>query len=223
MRTMMTDKYWYTALNVAAHFHRDFVSEPPPKKVAEMMAVAIAMAGMQEVHNRPYYIQGVSDSEQSPDVRTVWSDSSGGESAPWGYQQDVEVVTYTKYSAGQSLAEFVAKTKLAPNAAYDDCTTILVDVQAGARLPTAEEWTAVLAETGKNNPVLVLGRIGDDMYRLAFVHPKVEGAIDYNPFVLLKKRGYTQVQKWSLGTKAIEIIDNDERHCPFEKFDVRCQ
>ncbi len=136
---MMIDKYWYPALNVAAHFEVDFADTQPPKKVGEMMAVAIAMAGLQEVHQKPYFIQGVEDSEQSPDVRTVWSDKSKGDVAPWGYQQDVEVVTYTEHSANQSLAEFVAKTKLAPDAGYDELTTILVDVQAKIRLPTAKE------------------------------------------------------------------------------------
>jgi len=77
--------------------------------------------------------------------------------------------------------------------------------------------------TGKINPVVVLGKISAHEYRLAFVHPKVEGAVDYNPILLLKKQGYTKVQKWSLGTKAIEIVDEDEKHCPFEKFGVNCK
>ena len=52
------------------------------------------------------------------------------EEALWCYQQDVEVVSYTEYSASETLADFVAKTKLASNASYDELTTILVHVKA---------------------------------------------------------------------------------------------
>ena len=72
---------------------------------------------------------------------------------------------------------------------------------------------------------MVLGKIHPDKpeYRLAVVHPIVQGAIDYDAHALGKKQGYTSVAKWSLGTKAGYERDNDEKHCPFEKFGVRCK
>lgn len=224
MRAMMIDKIWYPALNVAAHFEADFASTSPPKKAGEMMAVAIAMAAMQDMHNRPFWIQGVPDSEQSPDVRTICCDPPKNGKAPWCFQQDVEVVSYTKYSANMDLADFVASTKLAKDSAYDHQTTILVNVEAPAKLPLPDQWSAALTQTGKLNPVLVLGRIHptNPQYRLASVHPVVEYAIDYDAPTLLKKRSDVTVMKWSLGTEAHEVFDSEEKHCPFENFGVTC-
>lgn len=222
---MMIDPYWYPALNVAAHFETDLANIPAPKKAKEMMAVAIAMAGMQALRGYPYWIQGVSDTEGSPDVRTMCNDKIGRSKSPWGLQQDVEVVTYTEHSATQTLAEFVANTKLAVEKPYDDLTTILVDVQVAARLSSANEWSTVLTATRRRNPVLVLGKISttQPIYRLAVVHPIVEGAIDYNPYDLLKRQGYTKVLKVIKGTKAQETYDGSEKHCPFEKLGVQCR
>lgn len=224
MRAMMIDNIWYPALNVAAHFESDFAHTPPPKKAQEMMAVAVAMAAMQEIHKRPFWLQGVSDLEQSPDVRTLCCDSSENGKAPWCFQQDVEVVTYTEYSAKLTLADFVASTKLAANSAYDDLTTILVNVEFAARLPLPEVWSSVLMSTGKNNPVLVLGKIhpSKPIYRLASVHPVVEYAMDFDAPTLFKKRADLKVMKGSLGTKDTQVIDDSEKHCPFEKFGVKC-
>jgi len=71
---MMTDNLWYPALNVAYHHAADFNDNPAPKKADEMMAVAMAVAGLQEIQKRQYWIQGVDDSEQSPDVRTIFAE-----------------------------------------------------------------------------------------------------------------------------------------------------
>jgi hypothetical protein len=70
--TIMVDKLWYPAMNVVAHFQNDFPDGKVPKKVNEMMAVAITLAGLQEIEKRPYWMQGVSDKEGSPDVRTMF-------------------------------------------------------------------------------------------------------------------------------------------------------
>lgn len=224
-KTMMTDRIWFPALNVAAHFEADFVDIKVPKKVEEMMSVAIAIAAIQEIQNKQYWIQGVSDQEQSPDVRTMCCDQPKDGKAPMCYQQDVEVVSYTEYSTSQALVDFVATTKFAKDTAYDDLTTILVYVKTKTRLPSAKKWSSVLSKTGKNNPVFVLGRINPQKpeYRLAIVHPIVEGAVDYNAPELLRKQGYTSVMKWSRGTRIAETYDPNEKHCPFEKFGISCK
>jgi hypothetical protein len=221
----MEDKIWFSPLNIVVHFETDFQGIRVPKKAGEMMAVAITMAIAQELHKKQYWIQGILDSEQSPDVRTMYAEERKDGKAPWGCQQDIEIVKYTKYSAGMNLAEFVAKTKLGPNYAYDDQTIILVDVQSGARLPSANEWSAALSATGKHNQVLVLGRINlrYPHYRLAIVHPIPEAAIDYDPYVLLKKQGYMGVMKWSRGTEVRQVKNINEKHCPFEKFGIKCR
>lgn len=221
----MVDKIWFPALNVAAHYHADFpAGAQRPKKIDEMMTVVIAIAGIQERQGKEYWIQGVSDAEETPDVRTVCCDLPSGDAAPMCYQQDVEVVTYTPHSASQTIAEFVSATKLAPTSPYDPRTTILVNVQAPAPLGSAEEWAAIMSKTGKKNPVFVLGLLDNQipLYRLAIVHPP-EVAFDYNPYKLLEKQGYTQVQIWSRGTKNKESYDPSIKHCPFEKFGVRCR
>jgi hypothetical protein len=221
---MMVDKTWYPPINVAAHFETDIANVRPPKKAQEMMAVAIAMAGMQELHQRQYWIQGVLDSEQSPDVRTMYCDPPEGDNAPQCYQQDVEVVTYTSHSSGTPLDLFVADTKLSKESAYDELTTILVNIETGVHIPSPAEWSSLLTSTGKRNPVLVLGRISkNNIHRLAFVHPVFEGGIDYHAPTLLKKHGSPKVVTWSFGTKAKEVVGNDEKHCPFENFGVECK
>lgn len=224
MKTMMVDKTWYPPINVVAHFEADFADIKAPKKAQEMMAVAIAMTGMQKLHGKQYLVQGVSDSEQSPDVRTMCCDPSEKGAAPQCYQQDVEVVTYTTHSTSTPLDSFVADTKLSRKSAYDDRTTILVNIEAGVRMPPPKQWSLTLTPTGKRNPVIVLGRISSNApnFRLAFVHPIFEGGIDYNASALLKELGSPKVVTWSFGTRAQEVVDDEERHCPFEKFEVKC-
>jgi hypothetical protein len=225
MQTIMTDPLWYSPLNVVAHHEADFRETVPPEKVEEMMTVAIAVTGIQEAHKKQYWVQGVSDSEQSPDVRTICADTKiAVGKAPYYQQQDVEVVEYTTYSARMNLAEFVASTKLSKEKAYDDLTTILVNVQGASRLPSQSEWERVLGATGKKNPVLVLGLISasEPLYRLAVVHPVVEVAIDYNAIDLMKKHGSGGVMHFRLGTKAENKKVLDEKHCPFESFGIRC-
>jgi len=221
----MIDIIWFPPINVAAHYHADFdVGYARPKKIDEMMTVAIALAALQESHGKPYWIQGVPDSEQSPDVRTMFCDDPVVDAAPLCYQQDVEVVTYTTHSQTRTLPEFVAGTKLANTAGYDAQTIVLVNVQASVRLGSESEWTKVLGTTGKKNQVLVLGLINKvvPLYRLASVHPP-EVAIDYNPYELLKKTAHTKVRRWHRGTKNKVSENSDEKHCPFEKFGITCR
>lgn len=222
---MMIDKTWYPPINVAAHFEADFAGIKAPKKAQEMMAVSIAMAGMQRLHGKQYLVQGVPDSEQSPDVRTMCCDLSVDGAAPQCYQQDVEVVTYTIHSTNTPLDSFVVDTKLSEVSAYDDLTTILVNIEAGVRMPSPEQWSSTLTPTGKRNPVIVLGRLSRDIpnYRLTFVHPVFEGGLDYNAPTLLKELGDQKVVTWSFGTKARDLVDNGEKHCPFEQFGIQCK
>jgi len=225
MRTIMVDKIWYPVSNVISHFETDFADISAPKKAQEMKAVAVAMVGMQELQRKQYWIQGVSDSEQSPDVRTMCCDPVEGDKAPWCHQQDVEVVTYTKHSTKKTLIEFVVSTKLSENSSYDELTTVLVNVETEVKFPSQKEWSQALTATGKNNPVLVLGRVKRDIpeFRLAFVHPVFEGFADYNLLTLLSKQGHSKVMEWSLGTRAKETVDDSKKHCPFEQFGVKCR
>jgi len=224
MKTIMTDNVWFPPLNVAAHYEVDFAGITPPKKAEEMMATAMAVAGIQAMQKKQYWVQAVSDTEGSPDARTICCDSSVNGAAPLCYQQDVEVVTYTAHSSKESLASFVANTKLSANKAYDELTTILVNVQTNVRLPSKEDWSNILGATGKNNPVLVLGRIKKDApeYKLAIVYPVFEGALDYNLPKLLKSLPHSKAMKWSIGTKDKQTDDDSENHCPFEKLGATC-
>jgi len=221
---MMTDSLWFPPLNIAAHHEADFRGLTPPKKVEEMMAVAIAMTGLQELQQKRYWIQGVPDTERSPDVRTMFRDEVVDGRAPQAHQQDVEVVDYTPYSTEMNLAEFVAATKLSSRKGYDALTNILVNVQAGTRLPLATEWTATLGPTRKVNKVLVLGLISQSQpfYRLAVVHPVVEGAVDFHAIDLMKRHESGGGMRFVRGTKARDWKTPNEKHCPFEKFGVKC-
>lgn len=219
----MVDKIWYRPKNVIAHFQADFSSGTPPKKAQELMAVTVAAIAMEIIDKVRYLVQAVDDSEESPDVRLLFSVPSEGGKAPECYQLDIEVVTYTTHSASQSLSDFVKSTKFAPTKGYDECTMVLVNIEHGTKIPQPMDWEASLKSTGRRNRVLVLGRLDatKPIHRLASVYPEFEGGIDFNAADLLSKQD-DGVVRWTLGAKAATVYESTEKHCPFEKLGVKC-
>lgn len=226
----MTDPRWYSAMNVVSHVQTDTTPGAVPKKVEELWAVSIMLAAVQEIEQKQYWLQPVSDKEGSPDVRTLFVDKvySGDRSNDYS-MQDVEVVTYSAASAarGETLPEFVLRTKLSKDKAYDDVTTILVWVQVAPPPSDAKEWMAVLARAKTKVPsVFVLGQSHpvDPTYHLMQVYPRpFPIAVDYDASDLLVNQGYAGVLDLARGTKKKSRISPAEEHCPFESLGIVCK
>jgi hypothetical protein len=228
MQEMMKDPRWYSAMNVIVHANADTTPDTAPKKVEEMWAAAIMLTAMQEQQGRQYWLQPVSDSEGSPDVRTITRNERTDGRADDYIFQDLEIVSYTAATAatGESLPDFVLRTKLGPKKAYDHLTTILVWAKTAPPASTATEWKTVMAKAQTKVPqVMLLGHRHptDPIYCLLQVYPEpLPLAIDYNVLDLLKKHGHTGVINLMRGTKKKEERREGEEHCPFESFGVKC-
>ncbi|HEV7702200.1 MAG TPA: hypothetical protein VGO63_02025 [Candidatus Paceibacterota bacterium] len=225
---MMKDARWYSALNVVAHVQTDIEAGKVPKKVEEMWAASVMLTGMQEIQGRQYWLQPVSDSEGSPDIRTITRIDRMDDRAPDYVFQDLEIVSYTasSASAGESLPAFLLRTKLAPQKAYDELTTILIWTKVAPPSSTATEWRAALAGINTHVPnVMLLGHAHptEPLYSLVQVYPDPLPMIaGFNLPNLLKKQGYTGVITLMRGTKKKEVRREGEDHCPFEKLGVKC-
>jgi len=112
---IMTDPQWYSALNVIMHFRADlvppFIQTKQTRKAEELNAAAIALVGIQQVQQRQYWIQPVSDKENSPDVRTLTCFDTPDDKAPDCAYQDVEVVSY-EHSPNETLIEFLLHSRI---------------------------------------------------------------------------------------------------------------
>jgi hypothetical protein len=226
MNEMMKDPRWYSPLNVIAHYHSDFATTKPTKKAEEMWAVAVMITGMQEIENNRYWMQPVSDTEGTPDVRTILRHErpADDDRARDHTYQDVEVVTYTTASYGVSLPDFLLQTKLSPKKAYDVLTTVLVYIKDAAKCPPNVEWTTALKNVKLPIPAILLGRSHptDPIYTLSQLHPIPRPLIEFHLGETLLKRGYTGVLDLHRGTKNITESREGEDHCPFESLGVEC-
>ena len=224
---MMQDKRWYSALNVVAHYYADFepgLAVKLPKKADEMWATAVMLVGIQEIEKRQYWMQPVSDTEGSPDVRTITSIERDDDRARDYVSQDVEVVTYTRDSSGESLSDFLLRTKLSPEDAYDELTTILVWAKGAVHSPSASEWRTALKDVKQKTPVVLLGRAhpNEPMYSLIQVHPVPKQILQFNLPDTLKAQRYTGVLNLNQGGKNRTERREGEDHCPFESLGVEC-
>ena len=225
---MMKDKRWFSALNVVAHFGTDFApglgTPQTRKKAEEMWAVAVMIAGIQEAVGSEYWMQSVSDTEGSPDVRTTTIVNRPAGRAPDYAMQDVEVVTYTAASSSESLPEFLLRTKLSPKKAYDSLTTILIWAKDSAYCPPRTEWDTVLAGVKSSVTVVLVGQSKENepVYSLIQVHPDRKNVIEFDLNKTLLKQGYTGVITLSRGVKDVTVARPEEEHCPFESIGVDC-
>lgn len=224
---MMQDKRWYSALDVIAHYYADFdpvLGVKPSKKADEMWAVAVMLVGIQEVEKRQYWMQPVSDTEGSPDVRTITRIERDDDRARDYVYQDVEVVTYTEASSDENLTDFLLRTKLSPDDAYDELTTILVWAKGAAHSPSASEWQTALKDVKQKTPVVLVGRAhpSEPIHSLIQVHPAPRRILEFSLPDALKAQRYTGVLNLKRGGKNRSIRREGEDHCPFESLAVKC-
>lgn len=223
----MQDKRWYSVLNVIAHYYADFdpvLGIKPSKKADEMWAVAVMLVGIQEVEKRQYWMQPVSDTEGSPDVRTITRIERDDDRARDYVSQDVEVVTYTAASSEENLSDFLLRTKLSPDDAYDELTTILVWARGAVHSPPMSEWRTALKDVKQKTPVVLVGRAHphEPIYCLVQVHPAIKQILQFNLADTLKAQRYTGVLNLNRGGKNRSKRREGEDHCPFESLGVKC-
>lgn len=227
MQATMTDKRWYSAFNVIIHFHNDFKKDDTSKfyrKAKELYVSATALVGFQEVENKQYWIQAVSDAEGSPDTRTITCHNTDDDTAPNYTMKDVEVVTY-EHSTGESLIDFLLRTKFSKGKSYDNKTTILLYVKEASSFPSAQQWFQSLNGLPHLSPVIILGRYHktEPIYTLIQVYPQYKEILEYNLPELLSKQEYRGVLNLSRGTKKKEVYYEGEEHCPFESLGFQCK
>lgn len=227
MKAIMTDSRWYALSNAILHYRSDISLGDTSKiarKTEELCAVATAIVGIQEVEKRQYWIQPVSDAEGSPDARTMTCYEQEEDRAPDCTMQDVEMVTY-EHSSGESLVDFLLRTKLSQGKSYDEKTTILVYAKEAVKCPPAKEWDKALKNLLHRSPVMILGRAHatDPIYILIQVYPSYKKIIEFNLPETMLKQGYAGVLNISRGSKKKNMKYESEKHCPFESLGVKCK
>jgi hypothetical protein len=228
MREIMGDGRWYSAGNAVLHFREDIVPGDTSKlarKAEELCITGAMLVGMQEVEQKQYWLKAVPDEEYSPDVRSITLIEREGGRAPDGQFQDVEVVTYT-HSSKESLIEFLLRTKLSENKAYDEQTVILLYVKEAVMCPPPREWIVGLNGCKHRCPVLLLGHAHatEPIFTLKQVYPVYKEIITFNLPKTIAKQGYTTGTinlTWNPNKK--EVRRENDVHCPFESLGIVCK
>ncbi len=226
----LKDPIWYPPQHVVYHYgmHLDPLPEDQKhtkafRKADELLVATIALLGIQFDAKEFYWIQPVSDSEDSPDVRTGRFLPQGECIVPNFEIQDVEVVSFLP-QPGEDIASFLSRTKLSKAKAYDDKTVILCHIQKGIRISSLPAITEALRGTGAVCPVIVLGRAHPTRkdYFLFQVHPQFKLVIDYNVDNILKVQPHRSVLHLRRGSKPSNESRPEEKHCPFESIGFDC-
>ena len=226
----LKDPIWYAPPSVIYHYGIHLDPLPPEqktstafKKADELLVAAIALLGIQLDETELYWMQPVSDSEGSPDVRTGRFLSPQGAHAPHFEYQDVELVAFVP-QAGEDVASFLSRTKLSKAKSYDDKTIILCHMQKGASVPSVPAITEALRSTGAVCPVIVMGRThsGRKDYTLFQVHPQYKEIAAYNLDEILKTQPRRSVLNLRRGSKPSNESRPNDEHCPFESMGFVC-
>lgn len=224
---ILKDPIWFAPLNVIHHFAELRNRLPTEKhktknfrKAEEMNAVAIMLTGLQLLQKRKYWMQLVGDNEGSPDVRTGTFVPPTKTAADDFSLQDVEVVTYGKYSP-ESFLNFLKGTKLSTKKSYDSQTMILCVVQRDVLIPPFEKCKSAIQQMSVNCPVMIVGQTSkdEDKYKIAQIYPEIELELEFVLGKTLKENAHTGVLNLQWGTKPKSEYRPEEKHFPFEKLE----
>jgi hypothetical protein len=225
----LKDPIWFAPINVIYHYgaHLDPLPTNQKKskafrKADEILVSAIMLLGIQIAESEEYWMQAVSDAEQSPDVRTGKWIPVANNRAPDFQMQDIEVVSFVP-EKNETLGTFLKRTKLSGQRSYDAKTTILCHMLTGAPTPT-KEIVEELGETGAVCPVLVLGRTHptEKKYALLQVFPQYKIIAAYDVIQTLNKRTHTGVLNLRRGSKRNIEHRPEEKQCPFHSVGFEC-
>lgn len=222
---ILKDPIWFAPHNVIHHFVQLKSILPPEKqksknfrKAEEMNFVAVMLVGLQVLQHRKYWLQMVDDSEGSPDVRTGTFIPPSRTLADDFCYQDVEVVTYGKYSKNEFL-DFLKNTKLSPQKSYDSKTLILCVIRRNAFVPPLEECRQNIEKMSINCSIMIIGQLSnsEDRYKIAQIYPKVELETEFILSKTLKENSHTGVKRLEWHSKPKSEYHPEDKHFPFEK------
>jgi hypothetical protein len=227
----LKDPVFYAPLNVLWHYNQHIENLPLHeqkekrfRKANEFNLAAIALVGIQLDEGNQYWMQLVSDEEQSPDARSGRFLPSEDERAPHFTTQDIEVVSYMP-KPGEDIASFLLRTKLdVKGKSYDEFTTILCHIPGNIHIPSLQQIARELSNSGAKCPVVILGRthVTQDDYTLFQVYPGYKNIADYNLQKTLLKQGHAGVMNLHRGSKPENERRDEEKHCPFESLGYDC-
>lgn len=221
----LNNKIWFSPLNVIHHFKKleaEGKIAPDKKfyrKTCEAFVTAISLIGIIKMLDREFWMQIVDDKEGSPDIRTGCYDKKIRDND--FSIQDVEVVTYDGNSP-ESLVDFLLRTKLSNDKAYDEMTTVLCHIHKVTQIPSMQELNRQLLTKNPKikSPVVILGKADPEkeIYRMAQIYPTVDLDTTFDLMVECKARKYNGVLVLNRSAKgAIETKYNpDEKYYPFE-------
>lgn len=227
--TMMINPRWYSTASVISHFHSDICyplsdSRKITRKAEKLYIASIVTMGMEELTKQKSWIQLVSDKEESPDVRSIIQIKHDGDRADDYAQIDLEIVNY-EHSPNEDLIQFLIRTKFSNKKAYDEKTTIILRIKQKTGLPSKTMWINSLRKFKSKPTVIILGRVHpiDPEYTILQVYPEYSELIDFNLLEIVSKSlnsiGTINIKR---GTKKLETLKRDERHCPFENLGIEC-
>jgi hypothetical protein len=226
----LKDPIWYAPQSVMHHYaaHLDILPAEQKntkafRKADELLVASIALLGIQLDESVLYWMQLVSDDEESPDVRTGRFLDPVGENAPHFSYQDVEMVSFIP-EPGEDIASFLSRTKLSKDKAYDAKTVVLCHINKATHVPSLSKITEALKGTGAICPVIILGRTHPERkdYTLFQVHPQFKNIAEYNLDEVLKNQPRRSVLNLKRGTKPLNISRPNDEHCPFESIGFEC-
>lgn len=183
---VINKKPWFTpaiVLASVARIEQKFGSEDLEKSgnfklVREMRAVSRFLLGVIKATGIQFMLQPVLN-ENTPDVRTFHY-AKNKEGVLEQVIQEVEVVTYNKYSE-EDLIDFI-KSKKMTKTAYPDYFTVLCELNKNFSLPSPKRIKSELEKAGCNFAVSLIGKIDErkDIYRSIKVFPTIDIFEDFN-------------------------------------------
>lgn len=226
----LKNKIWFSPLNVIYHFKK-LESEGKItsgnkiyKKAREAFVTAIALIGMIKITGKEFWMQIIDDKEGSPDIRTGCYDKKIKDND--FATQDIEIVTYDQNSP-EDIVDFLMRTKLSREKAYDNLTTILCHINKITYLPPLSELNRKLLDRNPEikSPVLILGKIdpSKEIYRVAQIYPTVDLDTTFDLVAECKARKYNGVLSLTRSAKGnFEFKHNPkDKHYPFENLDIK--
>jgi len=183
----LENNIWFHPVNIIYHFKRlEKSGELIPgtnsyKKAAEAYVTAISLIGLTKILNKDFWLQIVSDEEQSPDIRTGCYHKLTRDN-DFSYQ-DVEVVTYEQHSK-MDLIDFLCNTKLSKQKAYDDLTTILCHINKITLIPSWIDLNQTLLgkKLKTKSPVMIIGKSHPEkeIYKIIQIYPTIDLQIEFD-------------------------------------------
>src|ERR1700730_9945895 len=173
LMTAPEDNWWYSPqclllfADQALQYCSDGNISPPgamQTAIDEGRTGAIFALGLSQALGVETWIRLVDRRERAPDVRVMYVDNTGPKGSHRMNTLQVEVVTYTKHSAG-GLADFLFKVKLEPSKkAYSSDTVVVGFIERGASSGEVQAAHTDLVERGAGGLCYVIGRRAESRF-----------------------------------------------------------